>query len=540
MFDVGVHPVLLVLIAVLTAGAVALLLLHVYYRAKIGMCFISYADSSNATLRAVFELRRVARDAGYTVLLDLESELTGQAYEQAARRTILRSKLFLVVVTDEYDASEKCREELALADRSSGTDVLRVLVSTEDDADTSKSSAAGLQPIDLRGDGVDRVGLMRSRLAECANASGAMYRLWMKLFRTTLYQKTWPLIKLTPPELAHSAALLSLRISAGRRRHHPVGDFEWRGLRFRNRIGIAAGLDKNAVCLPGLERLGAGFVEIGTVLLTPWPGLQGQRRMSRLLRHEAIWNRMGFPSQGVDPIKARLSAFTKARRSGMLVGCNIGPNPGSLKGAEDVSDYLGIAAKELCELVRLLFDPADYFVVNLSSPNTAGLRGLLSDPRLCEDLLVPVRRTLSEMEDGAAGGASRPLLLKLPPEDADRVPWTAQALESVVGPIIERRACDGFVATNTSTHLSGQLAADLGSEALPGGVSGAPLRSLAIGTVRMLRGVIGDEFLIMGCGGVMGPEHVLEFMDAGAEVVQVYSGLVYRGPDLIRECALVP
>jgi dihydroorotate dehydrogenase len=262
--------------------------------------------------------------------------------------------------------------------------------------------------------------------------------------------------------------------------------------------------------------------------------------MSRLLSHEALWNRMGFPSQGVGPIKTRLSAFSKVRRAGMLIGCNIGPNPGSLKGRDDVSEYLGIAAKELCELIRLLYDPADYFVVNLSSPNTAGLRGLLCDARLCDELLAPVRRALSETEERGLGGVRRPLLLKLPPEDADRVPWTRDSLESVVGPIVERGLCDGFVATNTSTSLSGQLAAGLGSEDLPGGVSGAPLRSLALTTVRMLRDLIGGDLLIMGCGGVMYPEHVLEFIDAGAQVVQVYSGMVYRGPGLISECALVP
>jgi len=336
-----------------------------------------------------------------------------------------------------------------------------------------------------------------------------------------LYELAWPLIRKLPPEWAHRLGLAALRFPM---RWAPVVDdpFIRCGLTFRNRMGIAAGFDKNAVALAGLERLGVGFVEVGTILVAPWPGNPDRPRLKRLLSERAIWNRLGFPSEGLDTIEPRLARFPRGRRRGMLVGCNIGPHPGHLKAAGTPEAFIDIAREELRTLVDRLRSHADFFVVNLSSPNTAGLRGILCDPRLARDLLAPLKRCRDEL----------PLFLKLPPEDVDRLPWTTETLGMILEPILAERACDGFVAVNTSTRLTKDL---IGLDA--GGVSGAPLLPLAGDTIRLLRSLVGPESLILGGGGVMKPADAIDLLDAGADIIEIYSGMIYSGPALPAACA---
>jgi dihydroorotate dehydrogenase len=340
----------------------------------------------------------------------------------------------------------------------------------------------------------------------------------------------WPILRLLPPEFAHQLALLGLRMplpAFWKLEHDP---YEWQGLRFRNRVGIAAGFDKNASALRGIESLGVGFVEVGTVLVRPWPGNDLRPRVKRIKGAEGIWNRLGFPSLGLEMVARNLTAFPREQRNGLAVGCNIGPHPGNLRMTKSVADYLATARDELMQLAKALFEHADFFVVNLSSPNTQGLRDLLENEDLASRLFQPIRQLVRELDASARRGLATPVLVKLPPEDADRLDWTPESLQAVVGPLLAHDSCDGFVAVNTSSRL----AIEFGEEG--GGISGGPLRSTALDAVRQLRLLVGDEPLILGAGGITDPEHASEFVQAGSNLVEMYSGLVYRGPGLIAEC----
>jgi dihydroorotate dehydrogenase len=182
--------------------------------------------------------------------------------------------------------------------------------------------------------------------------------------------------------------------------------------------------------------------------------------------------------------------------------------------------------------VTRLHPHADFFVVNLSSPNTVGLRGMLLDRRLAADLLAPLKRELELLNKASSRPRTTPILLKLPPEDPERIPWKYDALELILRPVLDERACDGFVAVNTSTVLTQQL---LGLDA--GGVSGQPLLPIAIDSVKLLRSIVGPQPLIIGCGGVVKPADALALAAAGAELVELYSGMIYAGPGLPARCA---
>jgi dihydroorotate dehydrogenase len=345
------------------------------------------------------------------------------------------------------------------------------------------------------------------------------------------YKTLWPILRLLPPEVAHQAALMALSLpipAMGRLCHDP---FEWQGLRFRNRLGIAAGFDKNAVSLPGIERLGAGFVEVGTILVEPWRGNDVRPRVKRLTKVEGIWNRLGFPSQGLERIQQNLKAFPRSKRNGLVVGCNIGPHPGHLNASQNAEEYVATARTELLQLARALLDDTDFFVANLSSPNTAGLRKLLHGEQLGAALINPLRETIRRLDADSRREHPTPLLVKLPPEDAEGNSWARESLSAVVGPLVDNDCCDGFVAVNTSTRLARSIGED------SGGVSGAPLKAMALDTVRLLRELIGDRPLVLGCGGVTRPEDAVALIEAGSHLVELYSGLVYHGPGLLTQCA---
>jgi dihydroorotate dehydrogenase len=293
-------------------------------------------------------------------------------------------------------------------------------------------------------------------------------------------------------------ALLRL-ISGGRPRGAPQRVF---GLEFSTRVGLAAGMDKNAVALPGWEALGFGFVEIGTITAraqpgNPWP------RLFRYPEYGALINRMGFNNDGADAVAARLDVL---RKKGKWPAIPIGINLGKSKVTpldEAPADYL--------HSFRALKRFGDYFVINVSSPNTPGLRDLQEARRLGE-----IIRTLQRETRDAR------LLVKIAPDLSDQ-----QAIE--IGALAENEGLAGLIATNTTLDHSA-LPRDRDE---PGGLSGGPLRHQATRFLRILSAQ--TSLPLIGSGGVMDAGSAKEKFDAGARLVQIYTGLVYRGPQLIRE-----
>lgn len=284
------------------------------------------------------------------------------------------------------------------------------------------------------------------------------------------------------------------------------------GLPFRNRVGLAAGFDKDGVALRGWSALGLGFVEIGTV--TPSPQAGNRRpRLFRLVEDGALVNRMGFNNRGAAELARQLMRARRHLPPGFVVGVNIArgrrtPN------REAVADYLAVH--------RLVAPVADYLVVNVSSPNSPGLREL-QEPRALGALLGALRQA------GERLGADRPLLVKLAPDLA------AADFERIVGGLAG--SADGLVLSNTARRrppLRSPLAAE------EGGLSGAPLRPATLKAVARARALVGTETAIVASGGIGSAADVAAAYRAGADLVQLWTGLVYRGPGLIGEAIAVP
>ena|GEM_PF-1400900 len=347
------------------------------------------------------------------------------------------------------------------------------------------------------------------------------------------YRHLWPVVRRLPVELAHDLGMLALRAPWPLGPRAPLDPFEWRGHSFRNRVGIAAGFDKNAAVLPGLERLGVGFVEVGTVVTRPWPGHPGPR-MTRLPGEQAIWNRLGFPSVGAERVVRRLRSLA-SRCPELTIGCNVAPHPLTVRCSDTAPDFLARAQAELRELADLLHAHASFFVLNLSSPNTAGLRRLLYGPTFAGELVAPLRERLSALDRAGRRPLPTLLLVKLPPEDAEGRPWEAETLGAVVTPLRDPSVCDGFVAVNTSVELALERE-PLATADRPGGLSGAPLLPLARNTLGLLREIAAPEQLRIGVGGVLEPQDAVALVDAGAHLVELLSGLIYRGPGLVARC----
>ena len=348
----------------------------------------------------------------------------------------------------------------------------------------------------------------------------------------SVYEWLWPLVRLVPSELAHELGLLALRAPLPLASAAALDPFEWRGHRFRNRVGIAAGLDKNGVALRGLAALGVGFVEVGTVLSRPHPGNAVRPRMRRLLGERALWNRLGFPSQGAARVRDHVA---RAPLADVALAVNLAPHPLTVKSAETEPGFAARARAELFESARLLHPWAAFFVLNASSPNTPGLRRQLEGAGFAEEIVAPLRAELLRLDAAARRLAPTLLLVKLPPEDADGKPLGAGGLARLVQPFLAADVCDGFVAINTSVALA--RAAVRVTEGEPaGGVSGAPLRALALEAMRALTELAPAQLRI-GVGGVMEAADAVALRDAGAHLVELYSGLVYRGPRLVRDCA---
>ncbi|MBF7731283.1 quinone-dependent dihydroorotate dehydrogenase [Pseudomonas sp. N040] len=281
------------------------------------------------------------------------------------------------------------------------------------------------------------------------------------------------------------------------------------GLQFANPVGLAAGLDKNGDAIDGFAQLGFGFIEIGTVTPRPQPG-NPKPRLFRLPEATAIINRMGFNNHGVDHLLARVKA---ARYRGVL-GINIGKNFDTPV-ERAVDDYL------LC--LDKVYAHASYVTVNVSSPNTPGLRSLQFGDSL-KQLLEALRR---RQEDLAAEHGKRvPLAIKIAPDmsDEETVEVARALLES---------GMDGVIATNTTLSRVGVEGLRFADEA--GGLSGAPVREQSTHVVRVLAAELGGRLPIIAAGGITEGRHAAEKIAAGASLVQVYSGFIYRGPALIGE-----
>lgn len=290
---------------------------------------------------------------------------------------------------------------------------------------------------------------------------------------------------------------------------HPGSEREVFGLKFPNPVGLAAGFDKNAALTDELADLGFGFVEIGTVTPRPQPGNPAPR-LFRLPQDEALINRMGFNNDGAAAVAARLRLRRNHR---LVIGGNIGKNKDT-PNEEAAADYVA-AFEALAEVV-------DYFVVNVSSPNTPGLRALQDRAPLI-DLLQQVQAR------NQARPVPRPLLLKIAPDLSD-----AQ-LDDILE-IATETQLSGLVATNTTVareplRTDAAHVASLGA----GGLSGKPLRARATEVIRYLHAGSGGKLPIIGAGGIHSAEDALEKLAAGASLVQLYTGFIYEGPGLVRE-----
>jgi dihydroorotate dehydrogenase len=327
-----------------------------------------------------------------------------------------------------------------------------------------------------------------------------------------------PLLFLVDPEVIHRITFgllkLTLPLPGARlllRRwfcfQHPRLEKELMGLRFKNPVGLAAGFDKDAKEIDELAELGFGFLEIGT--LTPHPQAGNDRpRLFRLPHDQALINRMGFNNEGVLAAVERL----KKRKSGIVIGGNIGKNKAT-PNEKAFEDY------NYC--FEALYPYVDYFVVNVSSPNTPHLRELQEKEPL-KKLLTRIKELNSTKEK------AKPVLLKIAPD------LTVSQLDDVIGILKETRT-DGVIATNTTLSREGLSTPPAAIEKIgAGGLSGRPLARRSNEVISYLRKGLGNSFPIIGVGGIMSTEDALDKFKAGADLIQVYTGFVYEGPGFVK------
>jgi len=319
----------------------------------------------------------------------------------------------------------------------------------------------------------------------------------------------------TDPETAHELTLESLRLghSLGATRLMCRTDSQpilCMGLEFPNPVGVAAGLDKNGDYFEALGDLGFGFVEIGTVTPRPQPG-NPKPRVFRLTGAQAMINRLGFNNKGVDHLVKRVSSH---RFKGIL-GINIGKNFDTpIENAAD--DYLHCLEK--------VYPHADYVTVNISSPNTKNLRDLQGEHQL-DPLLGLISKRRAALAD--RHGRKVPIAVKVAPDLEN------DAL-SLIAEVIARHGMDAVIATNTTLSREGVEGMKHAGES--GGLSGAPLKARADQVLATLRGCLPKEIALIGVGGITCGQDAVDKLDRGAELVQFYTGMVYRGPELVGEC----
>ena len=319
------------------------------------------------------------------------------------------------------------------------------------------------------------------------------------------------------PELAHTITLRAIRLAGGiplmpgllhqvyRADDKPVDLF---GLTFKNPVGLAAGYDKDALGWRGLACLGFGHIEIGTVTLKPQPG-NPKPRIFRIPAQSAVINRMGFPGEGAQAVARRLSG---KRPKGLVLGVNIGKNKDT---------PLEAAAQDYLELVKIFYPLADYLAINVSSPNTVGLRRLQAADMLA-GLLAALAKERTNQEQVV--GKKVPILVKLAPDLTD------EELDDALA-AIRTAGMDGVIATNTTLSRE-EIQSPIASQA--GGLSGAPLTMRSRQMVAKIVQRTDYQLPVIGVGGIMTPSDARAMLDAGASLVQLYTGLIYAGPNLIQ------
>ncbi|WP_290866782.1 quinone-dependent dihydroorotate dehydrogenase [Aquabacterium sp.] len=322
------------------------------------------------------------------------------------------------------------------------------------------------------------------------------------------------------PEAAHDLTIAALArfqntplacLWSAQRVQDPV---ELAGITFPNRVGMAAGLDKNGRVIDGLGAMGFGFVEVGTVTPKPQPG-NPKPRMFRLPEANALINRLGFNNEGLDSFLANVKR-ARFRQQGGILGLNIGKN--AVTPIENaVDDYLiGLEG---------VFPHADYITVNISSPNTKNLRALQSDEAL-DALLGQLQERRQQLIK--QHGRSVPMFVKIAPDlDETQV--------GVIAATLQKNGIDGVIATNTT--ISREAVQGLAHADEMGGLSGAPVLEASNQVIRQLRAALGPRYPIIGVGGVMSAADAQAKRDAGADLVQIYTGLIYAGPQLVQDCA---
>jgi dihydroorotate dehydrogenase len=335
-----------------------------------------------------------------------------------------------------------------------------------------------------------------------------------------LYALARPLLFSLDPETAHNVTLPALRRAAalgltGIVRKPKPDPRTVMGITFPNPVGLAAGLDKDGAYIDGLAALGFGSIEIGTVTPRAQPG-NPRPRMFRLPAARGIINRMGFNNGGVDAFVANVQASRFYQERQGVLGLNIGKNADTpIERAAD--DYVACLQK--------VYPYASYVTVNISSPNTKNLRQLQGASEL-DALLSQLKKEQSRLADKY--GHYVPLALKIAPDvDGDQI--------RNIGGALVRHGIDGVIATNTT--LARRDVEGMRHSAEPGGLSGAPVFEQSTIVIRALKAEVGNAVPIIGVGGILSGRDAKAKIDAGAQLVQLYSGLIYRGPALVRECA---
>ncbi|HAW52187.1 MAG TPA: dihydroorotate dehydrogenase (quinone) [Flavobacteriales bacterium] len=333
-----------------------------------------------------------------------------------------------------------------------------------------------------------------------------------------MYQRILkPLLFLLSPEKAHTFAVVFLKLSAlfpmnlivrSVFKNNNKTPYTCMGIQFPSRLGLAAGFDKDAEMFDGLLNFGFGFVEIGTITPKPQGGNE-KPRLFRLPVDKGLINRMGFNNQGVESAVNRL----KKRKRNAVIGGNIGKNK-ITPNDEAFLDY------ERC--FEELFEYVDYFTVNVSSPNTPGLRSLQDKE--------PLKKLLQHLQDlNNTHGSIKPILLKIAPD------LSRNQLDEVVEIVLETKIA-GIIACNTTIERSGLLTpSDAVEQIGPGGLSGSPLKKKALEVVSYLSEKSKGAFTIVGVGGISTAQDALDMIRAGADLIQVYTGFIYEGPIMVKK-----
>ena len=341
--------------------------------------------------------------------------------------------------------------------------------------------------------------------------------LLFRLDPETAHQLTLQLMRIGGIEPIHS--ILRAMYSAPSK---PVNAF---GLTFKNPVGLAAGYDKDAVAIKGLSALGFGHLEVGTVTPKPQPG-NPRPRLFRLLEDEAVINRMGFPSKGADFALMSLRGALKGRRSNLLANAEIASGKNTPRNDIIIGINLGKnkdtpleeAASDYIELMRQFMLLADYLTINISSPNTVGLRRLQGRGML-ENLLGEINAERGTWK------LKRPILVKIAPDLSN------EELDDAIGIILDKNM-DGIIATNT-TLARERLQSKYQGES--GGLSGSPLRARSEAVLRQVLKRVNGKVPIVSVGGIMSPADAKRRLDLGATLIQLYTGLIYQGPGLVKK-----